>query len=81
MADIRPTIVPNYVTRSGYTEDIPSRSKAAYSWTRSGRMGLMADGHGRSPVARLRAGRAQDLRVVPRLVARREMGAGPGPDG
>ncbi|MCX6560623.1 MAG: S9 family peptidase [Candidatus Aminicenantes bacterium] len=42
VADIRQTIVPNYVTRSGYTEDIPSRPKAAYSWTRSGRMGLMA---------------------------------------
>jgi dipeptidyl aminopeptidase/acylaminoacyl peptidase len=46
VADIRQTIVPNYVTRSGYTEDIPSRPKAAYSWTRSGRMGLMATATG-----------------------------------
>ncbi len=40
--DVRNTIVPNYVTRSGYVEDIPGRSKAAYSWTRSGKWGLMS---------------------------------------
>ncbi|MDD8025763.1 MAG: hypothetical protein PHI34_04565, partial [Acidobacteriota bacterium] len=37
-ADIRSTIVPNYVTKSGYTEDIASRPKAAYASTRSSRM-------------------------------------------
>ncbi|MDD8027387.1 MAG: S9 family peptidase, partial [Acidobacteriota bacterium] len=41
-ADIRSTIVPNYVTKSGYTEDIASRPKAAYASTRSSRMGLMS---------------------------------------
>ncbi len=46
VADVRPTIVPSYLTRSGYTEDIPSRPKAAYSWTRSGRMGLLATATG-----------------------------------
>jgi dipeptidyl aminopeptidase/acylaminoacyl peptidase len=40
--DVRNTIVPNYVTRSGYVEDISGRPKAAYSWTRSEKMGLMA---------------------------------------
>jgi dipeptidyl aminopeptidase/acylaminoacyl peptidase len=46
VADIRETIVPNYVTRSGYVEDIPGRSKAAYSWTRTSKLGLMATATG-----------------------------------
>jgi len=40
--DVKNTIVPNYVTRSGYVEDIPGRPKAAYSWTRAGKWGLMS---------------------------------------
>jgi dipeptidyl aminopeptidase/acylaminoacyl peptidase len=39
--DIRNTIVPNYVTRSGYVEDIPGRPKAAYSWMQSEKIGLL----------------------------------------
>ncbi len=39
--DVKETIVPNYVTRSGYTETIPSHPKAAYISPRLSRAGLM----------------------------------------
>lgn len=35
------TVVPNYVTRSGYTEDIPSYAKAAYAFS-FGKAGIMS---------------------------------------
>jgi len=39
--EVKETIVPNYVTRSGYTETIPSHPKAAYISPRLSRAGLM----------------------------------------
>lgn len=39
--EVKETIVPNYVTRSGYTETISSHPKAAYISTRLSRAGLM----------------------------------------
>ena len=44
-ANERSTIVPNYVTRSGFTEDITGRAKAGYA-SRSSKAGLMDVGTG-----------------------------------
>jgi dipeptidyl aminopeptidase/acylaminoacyl peptidase len=40
MTEDKRTIVPNYVTESGYTEDIPSRSKVGMSFFSSGNLNI-----------------------------------------
>ena len=44
--DVHETIVPNYVTKSGYVEEIPGRPKAAYSWSSSNKLGWMSTSTG-----------------------------------
>ena len=42
VSGVKDTIVPDYVTRTGYTETIPAHAKAAYSYLYDGKMGLMS---------------------------------------